>query len=191
MAYELVIQEAPGKDVGDNVFLQNLPAEYKVYLFYYPGAMPDERLEKALRNLGEMTGKNLFVNIGRLNDPEHEKIVGRFEIKNYPVILITAVGSLAAPQGEFCSAYARLDSKRLLGSPERTVECVQELFNLFLRGEVAKAISQAKWKQRAELAAVLGRYITDALKGLKDFVASRDISISFLEGKFELKRSGG
>src|SRR5437867_2621058 len=42
MAYQLVFQEPPAKGgvkgVG-TVFLDDLPAEYKVYLFYYGGAM--------------------------------------------------------------------------------------------------------------------------------------------------------
>jgi hypothetical protein len=60
------------KDVGENVFLDDLSYSYKVYLFYYPSALPNEVLEDRLRRIGEMTGRNLFVNIGRLDDPHKE-----------------------------------------------------------------------------------------------------------------------
>src|SRR5215813_5561786 len=153
MTYRLVFEERPSegnKDVGENVFLANLPSDYKVYAFYYPGNSPDDSLEDKLRELGNSTGTNLFVNIGGRNDPEYGEIAKRFEIEAHPVIIVTAVDALASPQGEYMSAYARLDSPKLLASADRAVRCVEELFNLFIRNEVSKAISHAKWQQRAE-----------------------------------------
>lgn len=194
MAYKLVFAERPAedrKDFGENVYLDGLPADYKVYAFYYAGTMSNKPLEDKLRELGDITGKNLFVNIGRLSDPRHDEIVERFAVKKYPVIIVTAIDALASPAGEYLSAYARLDSKHLLDSPDRTIECIQELFNLFMQGKVSEAMSHAKWEQRANLVARLGYFFAGALKGLRDFIAERDISVSVLEGKFELKRSGG
>lgn len=194
MAYQLVFEEAPtpgaAKGVG-SVFLDNLPADYKVYLFYYGGAMPDEALESRLRQLGEMTGNNLFVNIGTLGDPRYGEITGRFEIKKYPVIILTAIDSLASPAAEYLTTYVRLDSRNMLDSPDRTIECVQELFNLFLQGKVSEAIAHAKWQERTELLAQVGHFFAGALKGLRDFVAGRDINIAFATFKLELKKSGG
>jgi hypothetical protein len=46
-----------------------------VYLFYYPGAMPNQDLENALERLGNDAGTNLFVNKGKLNDPKYYKIL--------------------------------------------------------------------------------------------------------------------
>jgi len=178
------------KDIGENVFFGDLDLDYKVYAFYYPGAMPNEVLEKGLRNLGEQTGKNLFVNIGRLDDPEYSKIAKAFELRNLPAIVVTAVADLASADNEYLTAYARLDGKNLLKSADKTIQCLQKLFDLFIRGEVSGAIRQAKWRQRVELLAVVGKTFTEGLKSLGSFVADRDISFSLVEGKFELKRSG-
>ena len=193
MSYQLVFTELPkpgGMDVGENVFFSELSSEYKVYLFYYAGAMSDDAMENKLRDLGNSTGKNLLVNIGHLNDPQFDKIANLFAIKKFPVIVITALSGLAAPADDYLSAYARLDSEHLLDSPEKTVKCIQELFNLFIQGKVAEALSRAKGRQRAETLKHLAGFIVDALKSVKDFIAQRDIVVSLAEGKFELKRSG-
>jgi hypothetical protein len=196
MSYQLILAERPvegeiTRDIGENVFLADLPADYKVYAFYYGGAMGNETLEGRLRALGGITGKNLFVNLGRLDDPKFDEIQKRFEIQKFPVVIVTAIGALASPVGEYVTAFARLDSKSLLGSPERTIECVQELFNLFLQENVSEAMSHAKWEQRKELLNGLTSFFAGALKSLKDFIFERDISISVLQGKFELKKHGG
>ena len=191
MLTEKPVEGESTRDFGDNVFLSNLPADYKVYAFYYGGAMGDETLEAKLRTLGEKTGKNLFVNLGGLNDPKYEEILKRFEIKKLPVIVVTAIDGLASPAGEYLTAFARLDNKDLLSSPDRTIECVQELFLLFLQGKVAEAMSKAKWTQRKELVGVLTNFFAAALKPIKDFILERDFSISILTGKFELKKRGG
>lgn len=193
MAFQLVLETGAGpgeKDVGDNVFIGNLSSEYPCYALYYPGAMPDPRLEQALRKLGDETGQNLFVNIGRLNDPNYGKIANLFDIERNPVIVLTAIAPLAAPKEAHLNTYVRLDSPKLLASSERTLECVQEVFNLFQRGNVAEAIAKAKWKERSELLLVVGRCVRGALGSLWDFISERDIIVSLAEGRFELKRSG-
>jgi hypothetical protein len=194
MSYRLILTERPREGermVGENVFLDDLPADCKVFLFYYPGQLRNKGLEQRLRELGNITGKNLFVNIGGLNDPRLGEIEKRFAIRKNPVVVVTAIDTLASPADEYLTAYARLDSKHLLDSPDRTIECVQELFNLFIQGKVSKAISRAKWQQRTELLAQIGNFFSDALKGIGDFIAETDISFSFVEGKLELKRSEG
>lgn len=178
------------KGVG-RCFFTDLPEDYKVFLLYYRAAMGDQDLEDKLVELGKNTGKNLFVNLGSAGDPSYAMIIKRFGIEQFPVIIMTAVPDLASPGNEYMTAYAKLDSKQLLSSPEKTVECAEKLFNLFIQGDVAKAISTAKWTQRAELARAVGNVLGDALKAVGGFIASRDISVSVLEGKFELKHSGG
>jgi hypothetical protein len=84
--------------------------------------MPDLALEARLRKLGEITGKNLFANIARLNDPQYSRVSKKFGIRSLPAVIVTAEGALASPPGEYRSAYARPDDKRLLASPERTAE---------------------------------------------------------------------
>jgi len=205
MPFELVLTE-PEPTAGDptrsdspvvgaargvsRVFLQDLPNDYKVFLLYFRAAMPNRPLEDALTQLGDNTGKNLLVNLGSAADPNYDMIVGRFNITRFPVIIMTAVPGLASPASADCTAYAKLDSKELLKSPERTVECAEKLFNLFMQRKIVEAISQAKWSERSAMAGAVLHVIGDGLKAVGGFLADRDISVSVLEGKFELKHSG-
>jgi hypothetical protein len=197
MTYQLVLERGTTssrgavrgeKDIGENVFAADLPGEYPCYAFYYPGPMPDPELERALRVLGDQTGQNLFVNIGRLNDPAYGKIAALFDIRQTPVIVLTAIAPLATPGGADLSAYVRLDSTSLLASAERTMRCVHEVFTLFLRGEVAKAATSGRRTERSELLRILAGCVGDALRSVWGFISDRDVSV--FEGRFELKRSG-
>jgi len=192
MAYQLVFSnslDTAGKDLGRNVFLNDLPEDYPVYIFYYPGAMPQKDLESALRSLGKISGKNLFVNLGKLDDPGYAKIAGHFQIKKLPVIVMTAIGELASAPDSPLSTYVRIDSKDLLGSPEKTTEVLQKLFNLFLTGQVVEALKEAKKDDRNAMLASFGRVAARALEGVWKFVSGLEISFSIAEGKFELKHS--
>ena len=112
-----------------------------------------------------------------------------FEIRDYPVVVITAVAHLAASADRSFSAFVRLDDKRLLSDPARTADLAQRIFVLFLTGEVAKALSTAKSAQRkAGLRAVLN-VITRALSQVARFIADRDITVSLATGTFELKKA--
>lgn len=192
MPYQLIFSEQTGekeKDVGDNVFLDNLPAEYKVYLFYYPDVMGDQELETSLRSLGDITGKNLFVNLGKLNDPNYKRIANNFQIEKLPVIVMTAVADLASPPSSFLNTYVRIDNKKLLESPDKVMESLEKIFNLFISGNVAEALKEAKKDDRKTLIASFTKVVTDSLKGLWKFIEERDISFSVAEGKFELKHN--
>jgi hypothetical protein len=194
MAYCLVFSDpqpadSVARDFGENVLFANLSAEYRVYVFYYPGEMADPALEQALRGLGESAGKNLFINIGRLSDPQLDKIAKRFRIDHYPVIIVTADASLASAEDEAVTAYARLDDKRLLKAPERTVECVRELFNLFLQGKVAEAVARAKGRQRIEMARAVGDFALAALKPVTTFISNLEVSFSLADGTISIKSS--
>lgn len=194
MTYQLVLSElvdATTRDVAENVFFDNLPSNYEVYLLYYSGAEPNEGLETKLRDLGKDTGKNLFVNIGRLSDPNYKKIRNKFDIKNLPVIIITAIDTLASLPTEFSTAYVRIDDEKLLKSPDLVIKCVQRLFNLFIDKKISEALNQFKIDQRGLLLSHLKSIVTNAIKEVWKFFLERDISVSLTEGKFELKKSGG
>jgi hypothetical protein len=192
VTYQLVLRE-PGEDgtkaVGENVFLANLSSEFPVYIFYYPAEMPDPTFERQLRSLGDKTGNNLFVNIGRLDDPQLDKIVHKFELKSFPVVVVTAIADLAAPPDASLNSYVRLDG-RLLKDPDRAIGHIESIYLLFLQGKVAEAIASTKWRSRLDLVRTIGTFFTDALGGLIGFVAERDLSVSILEGRFELTKSG-
>ena len=193
MSYQLVFSELTdekSKDVGENVFLDNLPSDCTVYLFYYPGAIVDEVLESKLRSLGGITGKNLFVNIGRLNDPNYNKIANKFKIMDLPVIILTAIDDLASPPKEFLTAYVRIDNKKLLNSPDVVIQCLQRLFNLFIEGKISEALNQFEKDKRDIILSRIKGIITVALKGVWEALKDTDVSLSLAEGKFEIKLSG-
>jgi len=196
MPYQLILSEptiqgeCKSRDVGKNVFLDNLPSGYPVYLFYYPGAMPNQELERKLRNLGDITGKNLFVNIGRLNDPRYREIASIFVIKTLPVVILTAIDKLASPSAKFLTMYTRIDSKRLMESPDLVVQCSQTLFNLFIQGKIAEALNHARYTKRKALISHLEKTVFNALKTIWEWMKDIDVSVCLIEGKFELKHSG-
>jgi hypothetical protein len=191
MPYQLVLSEPSAKRakiVGENVFLNNLPVTSRVYLLYYPGANVDKELERRLRKLGKDTSTNLFVNIGKLNDPNYRKIAKKFDIKSLPVIIITGVEELASAKQEPATAFVKLDSKNLLNSPDSLMECVQKVFNLYVEGEVSKAMSLGG---RTAFLSNLKKIVMIPLLGIKGFLEKRDITVSLITGTFSIKRSGG
>lgn len=190
MSYDLVLTEQGVEDtkaVGDNIFFANLPAKYPVYAFYYPSETPDATFEQSLRSLGERTGSNLFLNIGRLDDPQYNKISKTFEIDSLPVLILTAVAELAAPEDEPINSYVRM-SKKHLASPD-AISQIEKLYLLFLQGDVAGAISSQKWKTRTDLLKALGKFFGSQIKGLLEYAASRDFTVSLLTGRIEVKKS--
>jgi hypothetical protein len=77
-----------------------------------------------------------------------------------------------------------------LNSHERTLNCVESLFNLFLQGKVADAVSKAKWAQRAGFLRALGGVIGAGLSKIAGLVFDRDIALEFVGVKLELKKTG-
>jgi hypothetical protein len=200
MAYTLLLSKPSdkleNKDIGENVFLNNLSHDYKVYLFYYPGIIPNVDLEDKLRMLGNDTGKNLFVNIGRRNDPNFDKIVDKFRIREYPVIIITGLAELASFEIEdkfstvYIRKYVRLDKRDLIGSIDSTIRSIESLFSLFINGKIYEATAQAKHDQREAVISHAIDMLTNELGSIGKFLWNKDISVSLAEGKFELKSSG-
>ena len=196
MSFQLVLNELEGeKTKGEGeVFLDDLPFDSKVFLFYYPAAMPNEDLEDKLRDFGKRTGKNLFVNIGRLDDPNYAKIVDKFNITTFPVMIVTAIDTFVSPP-KFPTVYVKIDNKKLLNSPDLAIDTVYTLFNLFIAGKISEAMREYERVKRDEFISRLKASVTNALKEIGNrvggFLAERDISVSLVEGKFELKKSGG
>jgi len=199
MAYEIVFTEededalAPDQSVkrgaGEHVFLSNLPKRAKVFVFYYQGSFDAEQVEDGLRELGQRSGDNLFVNIGSLVDPDYRRAVQRFEIGPLPAIVVTAISPLAAtPNGK--TAYVRLDSRALFADPARLVQTVEELFNLFLAGRVAAAITVAATRVSTSYFKSVVEQMWAVLQPAINWVASRDLTIALLGAKIEVKAAG-
>ena len=180
-------KEAIDKGFAENVFIDNLPYDYKVYLFYYPGAIVNEDLERSLRRLGEMTDKNLYINIGRLNDPQLKEIIKKFAIKDFPVIILTAVDNLASPTGELLTAFIKIEDKNLLKSANESIDLIQRLFVLFMEGKINEAMNEIKNRERSVILMRIKSVIATALQETIKFFEKHDIVVSVIEGKFELR----
>lgn len=203
MTYRLILTETfdeKPRDIGENVYLDNLPDDYKVYALYYPGISPNQVLEDKLRLLGDISGKNLFVNIGRRNDPSFSKIINRFEIRDYPVIIVTGIKELASLKIEndklltaYIKNYVKLDKKKLYDSVELIIRCIERQSNLFLDGKIAEAVKQTTKFEREATFSRLKAVLSNKLEGINEFFSRRDIAISWslTGGALELKQNAG
>jgi hypothetical protein len=193
LSYKLVLggTDAPGgKDFGENVFFDRLPKDYQVYLFYYPGIVPNPELEDYLRKLGDGTGKNLFVNLGKLNDTRYGEIVKRFGIRSRPVIIMTAQESLASweSNGGPLTAFVRLDRKELFLDVLRTMDCVNRLYDLFVSQRIPLAIKEAKSSQLGSILDKFRKNVVSILIEIGRTIDQIDFTVSILEGvSFKIK----
>jgi hypothetical protein len=184
MAYEIVFVEKPDsgrnpdRAVGENVFIANLPAKPKVFVFFYRGSAETGEVEKALRALGQKTGDNLFVNIASQADPDYDKAERRFSIGRWPVIIITAISPLAAtPEGD--NAFVRLDSRSLFAKPDELIRTVEELFNLFLGGKIGQAVTIGWTRQGKAALLMAGKRIWSVIQPAINWLSERDFAVEF------------
>lgn len=192
MPYRLLLMkpiDQKSRTAQVDVYLDNLPTDYKVYLFYYPSPVRNNDLENKLRSFGNNTDRNLFINIGSLRDPKYNKIARDFEIRDLPVIIITAISKLASVGTEaYCpTVYVRIDSKYLLKDTNKAIELVSKVFNLFISGRVLEALQQARLEQQKAFLSYIKDIIIKGLKEIAGHINEKDISISLLEGKLEVK----
>jgi hypothetical protein len=173
------------KEVGDNIFFNDLPHDFKVYLICYAGTKMNEELKSRLVSFGEMTGKNLLVNMSKLNDINYDKVRTRYDIISFPTIIITALSEIASPPEECSTAYIRIDNQKLLNSPDLAMDCIEKIFNLFIGGKISEAMGEFKSEMRK--LRITG-FLKDALQNLKGFGKDWTISFGFLGARIELKR---
>jgi hypothetical protein len=195
MTYEIVFEEKPPGERAvidrrrgeGRVFLSNPPTNPKVFVFFYRGSAYTSEVEQKLSALGKRTGDNLYVNIGSQADPHYKTARNRFGIRQWPVIVVTAISPLAAsPEGD--TAFVRLDNKSLFEKPEELVRTVEKLFNLFLGEEIKRAVWTG-WTEegKAALLAAAER-IWSVIQPLVDWVAERDVTVQFAGMKIEMRR---
>lgn len=176
------------KDIGENVFFNDLPFDFKVYILCYGGTGLNEELADKLRNLGNISGNNLFVNIAKLDDPNYNKIANTFEIKTFPTIIIIAINKLASSPKEHLTAYVKIDDKKLLNSPDLAIECIDRVFNLFIQGRISEAV---KGQSRCLISFRIKSVINEAFTGMTGYLKEWEISFSFITGTLEIKPAGG
>jgi hypothetical protein len=202
MAYDIVFVEEPevGRDPASasdhqdrgtgTVFLSQLPRDPKVFAFFFPGSADTEELQRRLRALGEKTGDNLYVDMGSLLDPDYLAARERFKLGPLPAVIVTATSPLAAtPTGE--SAFVRLDGISLFAQPEKLVRTVEELFNLFLGGQIAQAVRLGWTVQSAAALAAAAERVWSIIQPVITWLGTRDYSFDLLSGKIEVKESRG
>jgi hypothetical protein len=193
MAYDIVFIENPepgrGLAVGDSVFLSDLPMNPKVFAFFYRGSADTSEVERGLRALGEKTGDNLFVNIASQADPDYAQAEKRFGIIRWPVIIVTAVSPLAAtPEGD--NAFVRLGSRVLFAKPENLVRTVEELFNLFLSGQIRRAVTTG-WREKGKAALLAAaERIWSVVQPVVSWIGRHDLALEFAGVKIEVKERG-
>src|SRR5918992_2121694 len=98
-------------------FLENLVHhDYKVFVLYYPGTFRNREFEAKLHKLEDSLGKNLFIRIGRANDPDYNRISKLFGITKLPVIIVTGTEDIASLKRDTATStlYVRIDDVNLL-----------------------------------------------------------------------------
>jgi hypothetical protein len=173
----------------EDIILDDIPNNCRVYCFVFGPSDADETIKKDLENLGREYGNNLFVGFWSMADPRYNDMAIYFELKNLPAIVITAESSLASIVGKSSivgSAFVRLDNHTLLSEVESLKQLVRLLYNLFITGEVAKAMKQAK--EARESVSIMNilrnvkKFFTDALVKIIE-----RYNIEFKFGLFEFK----
>jgi hypothetical protein len=84
----------------------------------------------------------------------------------------------------------RLDSSALFSKPAELVRTVEELFNLFLAGNVAQAV-RSGWIAQGQATAVgVAARIWAIVQPVIAWISRRDLVIDVTSGKIEVKASG-
>jgi hypothetical protein len=190
MSYSLVYDDnnEPGKLLGRSVLIANLPKESEVVIFYYPGSTSYAALEEELENIGENKfEKRVFVNIGKIGDDNQSWIDALFKIEDVPLIIITAIDSLAAIRGEDgkkSTLYVKLDKKVLLKNTARTIDMTLKLVNLFLSRRISEAMKYATRSERSALLLAVAEKVGGVLGRIEE------ISINFAPVGLSIKFRG-
>lgn len=181
MSYKLILDnpnEEFSKDYGDKRYFYNLRSSYQVYLFYYAGLIHNNKLEAELRNFGKAKS-NIYVHVGRIGSWD-------FDFSGEQAIILTAINKLASVQyRKFCSTvFVRLDNDELLRDEDKTIICIDKLFNLFNSSNISIALKQAKYVEQEAISSL----VYSELKGVWD-AKKEGISASLLKGKFEVRET--
>jgi hypothetical protein len=181
-------KQKSAKAVGEKILFNDLPADSKVYLLYYPPfTNRNMDLESKLREFGNDTAKNLFVNIGTLGDPSFILLAPMFGgFNDLPVVIITGNPEVASRPAEFKTAFVKFEGKAL-NSPDLAIESMEKVCLLFLQGRFAEALRQPGKYNRKALLSSLRTVISNGLKGLKGI----EFDVELLGVKFGVKYSGG
>ena len=153
----------------ENIFLDNLDSDYKIYLFYIPGpnAGQYDQFQKKLNEYGQKSGKNLLINTLYGDDPQFNKIIGRFDIKKYPVVIITGVDAIVSFKTETqqnSTIFVKIDNTHFFEKTERALSALSEIYTYFLNNNVKNAIKEAKKSERSAVLSYIKRVLVDRIE---------------------------
>jgi hypothetical protein len=177
------------RSVGEDVFFDNLNFDYKVFLFYYPAMVRNTILENKLREFGEISGNNLYVNISSLKDPKWNLISKTFNIKKTPVIIITGVNDYALNPDTPFNSYLKIDDHSLLTSTtiDLAIQLISDIYQLFLLGNTGEAINRIKTSGRKIKVLNLLEKLKTGYNEVRIFLKDKDIELEVASVKLLLK----
>jgi hypothetical protein len=172
-----------GAIVDRNVRLRGVPDDCRVYAFVFRQSKLDSRIKGELEAIGEEAGLNLFVGLWDMSDPNYIKMNEIFSLGKLPAVIMTADSSLSTVS-DTENTFVRIDDERLLEKPEEFSVLINQLYNLFLRGDITNAIKKT---HSAEISVFLSNFLKEIKTSIGD-VASKIIetyNIKFEIGPFK------
>lgn len=177
------------KMVKPGAHLADVPEDCQVYLFYFPGHEKYEDLEKALFKWGETTGKNLFVGLWGMDDPNYGKLAQTFKLADLPAIVVTGMPIHASinERGKDFTAYVRVDTEELLSNKEKMMDSMERLYNYFIRGMVKQALRDARKDEwRRKILHYLGKLKDWLGRVIGNFLKEHKIAVDIFKGRIEV-----
>jgi len=154
-----------------------------VYAFVFRQSKLDNKIRDELEQMGKELGSNLFVGLWDMSDPDYVKMNEIFKLGKLPAVVVTAESSLSTVS-DTENTYLRIDDKRLLEKPEEFLDLVNEIYNLFIRGDITKAIKKTYIKE-------ISIFLSDLLKEIKNVIGKvalkimENYNITFEVGPFK------
>jgi hypothetical protein len=155
-----------------------------VYAFVIRQLQVDDKIKNELVQMGKESGLNLFVGLWDMKDQDYFKLNKMFKLGKLPAIIMTAESSLSTVS-DTDNTFVRIDDKRLFSKPEELSDLVNELYSLFMDGQVINAIKKTRRKE-------ISIFLTNLLVEIKNVVTkiAREImdkyDIKFDFGTFKI-----
>jgi len=172
-------------------FLASVP-ECRVHLLYFPGAQDNPVLIERLKKMAIDADINLYVGLMSIGQPDYVSYSQKFKLCGLPALIMTGSSEIASVKDtpDWATAFIRLDNKRLIQNTDNAMNCLEDCFNLFLRGEVKVALERAV---EAKKAATFEHYLKKAKLAGKEIskgIKERDWTLDIFRGTIESKYRG-
>lgn len=182
--------EAVKETISNLRLASSVPKDCEVYIFYIPGIIVYPELQKILTRWGKTTGKNAFVGLLSSDAPDYKTIIKYFKITKSPAVVISAKPAFATDDEleNPITAFARIDNKRVISNKDEIVECIQEVYNLFMRKQVINAVLAVKREGfKQTLSYYLGNLKDQTNRSLSEFFNNHEIAFDVFRGKIVIQ----